>query len=206
VRYLPGTRGAEVGGDWYDIVSLAGNRIGVAVGDVAGHNIAAASAMGRIRSAARALARHAHGPAGLIDLLQGSWRLLDVDRMATLVLAMVETTTGELRVASAGHPPPLLVRPGRCEYLPVEAAPPLGAPHRTVTEYVSRLDVGETLLLYSDGLIETRQGVEDGMARLASLAGQGSIAPADLCDRLVEDFAPGVERADDVALLAVART
>jgi serine phosphatase RsbU (regulator of sigma subunit) len=207
VRYLPGTRGADVGGDWYDMVELADDRVGVAVGDVAGHNIAAASAMGRIRSATRALARHATGPAGLLDLLQDSWRLLDVDRLTTLVLAHVDVATGDLRIASAGHPPPLLARASGSAYLPVEAAPPLGAPRRPVVEYVTRLEPGETLLLYTDGLIETRHGgVEGGMVGVAERAASGSLDPSALCDRLIEAFPRGPERADDVAMLALSRT
>jgi GAF domain-containing protein len=204
VRYLPGTRGAEVGGDFYDAVTLPGGGLGLMIGDVAGHDAVAAATMGQLRSAIRALAGQQGAPARLLDSLQWSWDLLGFDRIATALLARLDPSSGDLVVASAGHPPPLLAVPGHARFLPVSPAPPLGSVAGPAAEWHGSLGRGETLLFFTDGLIEGRHvGVADGMARLARLAAAGTVEPDRLCDRVLG--ALSAERHDDVAVLAVSR-
>ena len=108
-RYRPG--GAKVGGDWYDALELGDGRLGVAMGDVVGHGLGAASLMGQLRHATRAYALEGHPPGGVLDRLDRLVRSLDGAQMATLMYLVVEPDRSSVRLASAGHVPPLLVGP-----------------------------------------------------------------------------------------------
>jgi serine/threonine-protein kinase RsbW len=201
-RYEAGPRLAEVGGDWFDVVTLGNGAVRVAVGDVEGHDVAAAAAMGQLRSACRALTEHAASPAELVAELGRSWDHLGIERIATLVVAQVDVADGVVEVASAGHPPPLVVSGTTSWFLPMEPGPPLGAPSGAARSWRGRLDPDVTLLLYTDGLIEERGEVLDqGLARLAELA-TGITDPERLCDHVLA-HAPQT-RDDDIALLALA--
>lgn len=212
VRYVASPRAAEVGGDWFDAMVVAAGSVRLTVGDVAGHDVAAAAAMGQLRSAARALAGHAEDPAELVALLHDSWDDMGLDRMASLVVAQLNPADGALTVASAGHPPPLsITAAGHRVFLPVEPGPPLGVPvSRPGSQWKGWLEAGGSLLFYTDGLVEERaQGIDDGMARLAdavaAVAGQGCDGvPADaLCEVALSTV--GENRPDDIAVLAVTR-
>jgi serine/threonine-protein kinase RsbW len=160
--------------------------------------------MGQLRSAARALAGQVSSPAGLLDALHCSWDLLGFDRMATALFARLEQATGELVVASAGHPPPLVAVAGHARFLPVPPTTPLGSVAVPAEQWHGRLAPGETMLLFTDGLVEGRHtGLAEGMARLTRLAADGPVEPNKLCDRVLA--ALSAERHDDVAVLAVAR-
>ena len=207
VRYLPGTRDVEVGGDFYDVLALPGGVVAVTVGDVAGHDITAAATMGQLRSALRALIGEVDGPAALIARVQDNWDYLGLDRMATVVWASLDPATGELAVASAGHPPPLMVSGGKGRFLPLEASPPLGAPLSIdIVDWTTTMPSGATLLLYTDGLVEDRlQDIDVGLDRLlASALAAGTTDPELMCDAILAEVA-GEERSDDVALLAITR-
>ncbi len=124
-RYMPG--GADVGGDWYDAIPLEGGRVGVAMGDVVGHGIGAASLMGQLRHATRAYALEGHSPAGVLDRLDRLVRSLEGGQMATLLYLVVEPDAGSVHFASAGHVPPLAIGPdGEANYLESAPNPPLG--------------------------------------------------------------------------------
>ncbi len=223
VRYLPASRGADVGGDFHDVVPLPGGQVALAVGDVVGHDATAAATMGQLRSAHRALLVDRPGPAALVDRLHDSWPLLGLPRMATALLARLDPPTGELRIASAGHLPPLLVAGGRAELLDVRPGRLLGAPPGPAPEWSGRLLPGATLVLYTDGLVESRTAdLDAGLDRLRAVAAEavaadalGGVAvggaaaddgvdPDALCDRLLDALA-GPGRTDDVALLVVTR-
>jgi PAS domain S-box-containing protein len=206
VRYLPGTSGVEVGGDFYDVIELPGDGVAVAVGDVAGHDITAAATMGQLRSVSRALIADVAGPAALVRRLQDNWALLGIDRMATAVYAVLEPATGRLRVASAGHLAPLVLHDGACRPIDVEPAAPLGAPTTPVEEHVSTLPAGASLLLFTDGLVESRhQDIDVGTGQLAAVAAAaGTTDPERLCDAILAEMA-GDDRGDDVALLVITR-
>src|SRR5262249_42676660 len=135
-RYVPGGAGAEVGGDWYDAISLSDERLFVAVGDVVGRGIAAASAMGQLRNAVRAYALEGFGPAVVLGRLnQFSFELGRQDLFATVLVAVVDPSRREARIASAGHPPPLLVGPGpEITFVEEGRSLPLGAMQRAEFE------------------------------------------------------------------------
>jgi GAF domain-containing protein len=200
-RYEAGPRLAEVGGDWFDVIALPDGSVRLSVGDVAGHDIAAAAAMGQLRSACRALTGHAEHPVELVEELAASWAHLGVERIATLVVAQVDPVTGRVEVASAGHPPPLAVTEDRSWFLPVDPGPPLGAPAVRAAAWHGTLDPDSALLLYTDGLVEERgEELGLGLARLAELA-VGITDPDELCDHVLA-HAPRT-RDDDIALLAL---
>ncbi|QXG77845.1 SpoIIE family protein phosphatase [Modestobacter sp. L9-4] len=206
VRYLAATSGVEIGGDFYDVAPLPGRHVAIAVGDVVGHDITAAATMGQLRSVYRALLVEAPAPAAVIDRLQASWPLLGLQRMATALFATLDVPTGELHVASAGHPPPLLVVDGRAEFLPVVPTRMLGAPPAPAAEWSGVVPPGATLVLFTDGLVESRSSdIDAGLERLRAAAGRSATStPDELCDRLLSDLA-GTHRADDIALLALTR-
>ncbi|CCH89637.1 putative PAS/PAC sensor protein [Modestobacter italicus] len=206
VRYLAATYGVEIGGDFYDVAPLPGDHVAIAVGDVVGHDITAAATMGQLRSVYRSLLVEAPAPTAVIDRLQASWPLLGLQRMATALFATLDLPTGVLHVASAGHPPPLLVVDGHAEFLPVVPSRMLGAPPAPAVEWTGVLPPGATLVLFTDGLVESRTSdIDAGLARLQAAAGRRPTTdPDELCDRLLGDLA-GTHRADDIALLALTR-
>jgi PAS domain S-box-containing protein len=207
VRYLPATRGVEVGGDFYDVVPLPDGTVAVTVGDVVGHDVTAAATMGQLTSVHRALLADRPTPGAVVDRLQASWALLGLQRMATALFATLEPAGGRLRVASAGHLPPLRLRVGGVDFLPVLPSRMLGAPPSPAVEWVGVLAPGETLLLFTDGLVESRTAdLDAGLSRLLAVACEaGTTEPEALCDRVLAGLA-GSHRADDIALLALSRT
>jgi len=209
VRYLPATRGVEVGGDFYDVVRTSGGTVALAVGDVVGHDVTAAATMGQLASVHRALLVDGPGPSAVIDRLQASWSLLGLQRMATALFATLDPPTGQLRIASAGHPPPLLIEGGAAAFLPVHPGRMLGAPPAPTpaAEWAGVLAPGATLVLFTDGLVESRTAdIDAGLDRLraAAVAASDSASPDELCDRLLAELT-GRHRADDVAMLALTR-
>ncbi|OMQ14275.1 histidine kinase, partial [Modestobacter sp. VKM Ac-2676] len=206
VRYLAATHGVEIGGDFYDVAPLPGDHVAIAVGDVVGHDITAAATMGQLRSVYRALLVESPSPSAVVDRLQASWPLLELQRMATALFATLDLPSGLLRIASAGHPPPLLVTDAGAEFLPVQPSRMLGAPPSTPVEWCGVLPPGGTLVLFTDGLVESRStDIDAGLARLRVAAGRiPTVDPDELCDRLLTDLA-GSHRADDIALLALTR-
>jgi GAF domain-containing protein len=209
VRYLTANRGIEVGGDFYDLVLLPSGAALFMIGDVAGHDRAAAAEMGRLRSAARALAGRADAPASLLAALRASWPLLGMDRMATALFGLLDPATGAVSAVSAGHYPPLVVSRRTASFAPVHAGAPLGvtatpdtASAPTGREWRATLLPGEVLLCYTDGAIDERvAGPAASMERLAAVAGGGALSAAEVCDRVVGLLDP--TRSDDVALLAL---
>jgi len=200
-RYLPGTRETEVGGDFYDVVKLPDGVLVLMIGDVAGHDQSAAAMMGRLRSAARALLGQVQHPFELLHALQQSWEFLDFDRIATAIFCTLDPRTGAIVMANAGHPPPLIASASGASFVTVAPAPPLGVPSREVSEWTGTLHGGDTLLLYTDGLIENRTGDLDvAMAELARVAGRSVADPEVLCDEIIQTM--GSDRSDDVSLLA----
>jgi PAS domain S-box-containing protein len=206
VRYVPASRWAEIGGDFYDVLPLPDGSVAFAVGDVIGHDFTAAATMGQIRSVYRAMVAEGSSPAGIVDRMQASWAMLGLDRMATAVFGRIRPRTGEVRLASAGHPPPILVRPDGVETLPVMPTTLLGASVGPAREWSGTVPPGCTLLLYTDGLVEKRaESLEVGLRRLReTAAAAGTQDPEELCDVLLAALVAG-HRNDDVALLAIGR-
>jgi PAS domain S-box-containing protein len=206
-RYIPGSQELDVGGDWYDVVHVTDDRIGVAIGDVVGHGLDAASAMGQLRSALRSLALMGEGPATVIRGLDRFARSIRPSTVATVVYAEIDLASNQVRYACAGHPPPLVLVGTRVRELMDGRTTPLAAlPEPPSTEEgVDAFLPGSLLLLYSDGLIERRgEPLDVGMERLRTLlSAVPSDDPETLADRLLEDLTGDIPQDDDVALLCL---
>jgi len=202
-RYLP-ARG-EVGGDWYDTIELPGGQIGVAIGDVVGHGLMAASLMGQLRTALRAYALDGHGPGRTLELVDRFASSLEEEPMATAAYAVVDANEGVARFASAGHPPPVLVSAaGEARVLDTTPAPPIGAfGYRTSTEQELSLEPGDTLLLYTDGLVERPKIPLSASIEELVLALQGSLGAEEVCLMAMDRLVPRLGARDDVAVIAV---
>jgi CheY-like chemotaxis protein/anti-sigma regulatory factor (Ser/Thr protein kinase) len=207
-RYLPGTADLEVGGDWYDLIERDDGRVLVAVGDVVGHGVQAATAMGKLRSAMGALGLVVESVPELIGRLDQFAEKIEEARFGTVAAVQLQPETGELRYSLAGHPPPLVVDlGGNAEFLEGGAGLPLcisvdggGRP-----EGRAMLGEGSTLILYTDGLIERRaDSIDSGLERLRSAAAARSgHEPERLCDEIVDEFADG--SLDDLVFLCIRR-
>jgi anti-sigma regulatory factor (Ser/Thr protein kinase) len=204
-RYLPATSDLEVGGDWYDVVQLPNGSVALAIGDVAGHGLRAASTMGQLRMALRAYALEEGSPSQVVGRVRRLVRALVPD-IATLIYLVFDPESGTLRFANAGHPPPLLVEGnGQTSYLEGGLGPPLGATAhpRPDIDVAAHLDAGSTLLLYTDGLVERRgASILDGLTRLKTLAADPGEDLEALCDHLLDSMVTD-EVSDDIALLAL---
>jgi serine phosphatase RsbU (regulator of sigma subunit)/anti-sigma regulatory factor (Ser/Thr protein kinase) len=202
-RYLPSRD--DVGGDWYDVVELPRGRVGVAIGDVAGHGARAAALMGQLRTALRVYALEGHGPAELLERLDRLLQSMRGHKMTTAAYMVFDPETSALRLASAGHPPPLVVpESGTPRFLEHKPAPPIGTvQYATYEETETTLEGGDIALLYTDGLIEVRgESLTDGLERLRAAA-EGASSPERLCQELVRTLVPRDGAADDVALVAL---
>ncbi|MGC4789225.1 SpoIIE family protein phosphatase [Micromonospora sp. DT178] len=203
-RYQPAVAPLEVGGDWYDVVQLPGDLVGVVVGDVVGRGLPAATVMGQLRSASRALLLQAKSPAEVLSALDDFARMVPGGACTTVFCAIIDRSLGVLRYSSAGHPPGILVHPdGSADLLTRAGSVPLASvavPGRP--EAGAQLRPGSTLLLYTDGLIERRRELIDaGISRAVAALTQGRELPEGaLADRMVRDLLPDT-RNDDVAVL-----
>ncbi|MBV9335782.1 MAG: SpoIIE family protein phosphatase [Solirubrobacterales bacterium] len=201
-RYLPARE--EVGGDWYDVIELPRGRVGVVIGDVVGHGIAAAALMGRLRTALHSYSIEGHGPGRALELVDRFVQSLNEPAMATAAYAVFDMYTSKVTYATAGHLPPIVVSAQDARVLEVQPAPPLGAfPYGRCSEHEFMLENGEMLFLYTDGLVE-RRGVPltDGIKTLCRSLG-GSASPEEACLAAVADMLPVEGLQDDVAIIAL---
>ncbi len=205
-RYLPGSKLIEVGGDWYEAIALPGGRVALVVGDVAGHGVKAAVTMGRLRTAIKTLTMLELTPAETLQRLDDLMHELGEQEphFATCVYAVYDTVDGTCELASAGHLPPLLVRPdGTSEFLDVSPAPPLGIGASPIASRTLQIEDGSLLVMYTDGLVEKRtEDIDQGLAGLREIFGPGSAAEPldDLCRRTLADVYDDHQR-DDIAIL-----
>jgi serine phosphatase RsbU (regulator of sigma subunit) len=208
-RFAPGSHEAQVGGDWYDLFQLPDGAVGLVIGDVMGHDVAAAAAMGQLRSVLRSYAYEGFGPATVLDRLDALVQRFDMVQLATVFYArLVLDRDGALMLyANAGHPAPLLRLPdGEVSQLAGAASPLIGAPVRAPgsrSEAAVSVPTGSTLLLYTDGLVEGHhQALEDGQRRLTDALARRP--PDDDLDQLCEGLMAELSQPahdDDVALL-----
>ncbi|MBO8202403.1 SpoIIE family protein phosphatase [Streptomyces smyrnaeus] len=210
-RYLPAAETARVGGDWYDAIPLPGSRVALVVGDVMGHSMTSAAIMGQLRTTAQTLAGLDLPPQEVLHHLDEQAQRLGSDRMATCLYAVYDPVAHRIVVANAGHPPPVMLhRSGRAEVLRIPAGAPIGVGGVDFEAVELDAPAGATLLLYTDGLVESRQrdvwtGIEhlrEKLAATARLTRPGASAPLEpLCDEVLDILGPG-DRDDDIALLA----
>ncbi|MFD8999482.1 SpoIIE family protein phosphatase [Streptomyces sp. NPDC059582] len=211
-RYLPASKTAQVGGDWYDAIPLPGSRVALVVGDVMGHSMTSAAIMGQLRTIVQTLAGLDLSPDEVLHHLDEQAQRLGSDHIATCLYAIYDPISQRLLMANAGHPPALLVQPdGRVEVLRVPPGPPIGVGGVGFESVEMPAPAGATLLQYTDGLVESREtdvgsGVEALRVHLQAppqARGPGRAAPAleTLCDQVLGTLGPRA-RDDDIALLA----
>ncbi|MFI0963209.1 SpoIIE family protein phosphatase [Streptomyces sp. NPDC021080] len=210
-RYLPAAETARVGGDWYDAIPLPGSRVALVVGDVMGHSMTSAAIMGQLRTTAQTLAGLDLPPQEVLHHLDEQAQRLGTDRMATCLYAVYDPVSHRITIANAGHPPPVLLHlGGRAEVLRVPPGAPIGVGGVDFEAVELDAPAGATLLLYTDGLVESRlrdvwTGIEqlrEKLAAVAALTGPDHPPPLEaLCDEVLDMLGPG-DRDDDIALLA----
>ncbi|MEU3242817.1 MULTISPECIES: SpoIIE family protein phosphatase [unclassified Streptomyces] len=210
-RYLPAAETARVGGDWYDAIPLPGSRVALVVGDVMGHSMTSAAIMGQLRTTAQTLAGLDLPPQEVLHHLDEQAQRLGTDRMATCLYAVYDPVSHRITIANAGHPPPVLLHlGGRAEVLRVPPGAPIGVGGVDFEAVELDAPAGATLLLYTDGLVESRlrdvwTGIEqlrEKLAATAQLTGPDHSPPLEaLCDEVLDMLGPG-DRDDDIALLA----
>jgi serine phosphatase RsbU (regulator of sigma subunit) len=208
-RYLPSSLAGQVGGDWYDVLALPDGNVGVAVGDVAGHDLTAAAAMGQLRAVLRSYAWDDDAPGQVLDRVCRLVRGLDDDTMATVLYARLSPPGPDggrdLVYASAGHPPSVLVLPGGGTELLEVVSPVIGIETDPRAQGRVAVPRGATLLCYSDGLVERRgEDLGDGIEALRRVAAEHASLPVDdLAERVLTAMVPQGPVDDDIALLVL---
>ena len=205
-RYRPGASETRIGGDWYDAIPLRAARLGIAIGDVVGRGVKAAARMAHLQSALRAYALEGLRPALVLERMYGF--VLEGERggMVTLLYAVIDPDGCTMHVASAGHPPPLVLdAEGEARFAEAPAGSPLGVSRfPAYDEGVSALDPGSTVVLYTDGLVEGPElPLGEGLELLSRAAAGRPREPEALCRVLLGSIDARATSRDDVAMLAV---
>ncbi|WP_335972486.1 PP2C family protein-serine/threonine phosphatase [Streptomyces sp. CA2R106] len=208
LRYMPAVRSLNVCGDWYDVVDLTEDTFTVAVGDVVGHGLEAAAVMGMLRSALSAAVRAIPEPGRAMDVLGVYARTFEGALATTAAKAVIDTRARRITYTSAGHPPPVLCRrDGTSELLDQATDPPLGLSVDGMPRPQASVGYapGDTLVLYTDGLIERRgEDIDVGLGRLTDiLARSTGLGPDDLADELLAGLGVADGGPDDIALIVV---
>ena len=205
-RYVAGSADAQVGGDWYDVIALRDGQAGIAIGDVVGHGLDAAARMARLQNALRAYALEGLRPSLVLERMNGFAREIAGGPMATLLYGVIDPEEGRLRLATAAHPPVLVIGPtGETHFAEGPAGSPLGVvPFPAYEESTVPLLAGSTVLLYTDGLVERPDAsLDEGLEWLRGFAAGVSAIPDELCGALLQARFREAAPRDDVALLAV---
>jgi serine phosphatase RsbU (regulator of sigma subunit) len=208
-QYEAAGRGAEAGGDWYDAFALTDGRIGIVVGDVTGRGIPAASAMGHLRSVTRAFAladNAGHTPGEVLTRLNRHQLALAEQEMFTVIYAIVDPLRGRLSWSSGGHPPPLLRgADGAIRFLEGGGGAVMGVWDAEYTDAEEQVGLSDTLVFYSDGLVERRgESLDVGLQRLSAAVAAGPDQPSALCRHLLGAMLPAaLAMPDDVTAMVV---
>jgi hypothetical protein len=201
-RYLPANPDAQVGGDWFEAIPLPGSRVAFVVGDVMGHGIRSAAAMGQLRTAVRTLAALDPPPDQVLRHLDDLAQQLGEHQLATVIYCVYDPVRRRCTIANAGHIPPVLVHPGgKVEVLPVPTGAPVGLGGVAFEPIEVAAPDGGLLTLCTDGLVESRhEDITDGLARLSRALRRPAPSLDALCERLTRSQRVD-HREDDVALL-----
>ena len=202
IRYVAAAGRTVVGGDWYAAVPLADGRLGLAIGDVAGHGLPAVADMADARFSLRALALGEEDPARVLARLSRVVEMFEDDTLITALYGMIDPVRRTWSYASAGHLPPVLrLADGTTTLLPQTRQPPLGFPAH-YQRFETPLPAGATIVLYTDGLVERRgESIDTGLQRLIAACRNGSPDPEKLCDQLLALLLDEHSNHDDAALL-----
>ena len=202
-RYVPAASGIEVGGDWYDVVVADEGQVLLVIGDVSGHGLDAAVTMASIRHAALAYATQDARPASVLTNLAAFVNRAPHDYFATVLCALIDIDSRRVTVATAGHPPLLMIDKGASWFVELPPGPAIGAPHHlTYNETSVDAPAGATLLGFTDGLIERRgETLGVGLARLRDTATPQPGNLDELMEKLVRELA--ADGRDDTAILGV---
>jgi serine phosphatase RsbU (regulator of sigma subunit) len=202
--YVAGDQGVEIGGDWYSVIAVPGGRFGFVVGDVSGRGVDAAAIMARARFTLRAYLLEGHDAATTLGMAARDLDIVRDGHLVTVLVGVGDPATRTLSVASAGHPPPLLVTEQGNAFADVAAGPPLGVGVVRYPATTIAMPAGSTLVAFTDGLVERRgEDIDAGFARLSAAASLpeepleawlGALLPTQLGDEAT---------ADDVAVLAL---
>jgi anti-sigma regulatory factor (Ser/Thr protein kinase) len=209
VRYEPAEPPLEIGGDWYDVLPVGDQRIGIIVGDCVGRGLSAAAVMGQLRSSARALLLTGAEPAKLLEELDSVAGLIPDAFCTTVFLAILDTQSGEFSYSCAGHLPAVLATPQSGPALLSDARSVPLAVHRNGSRPQTSVVVppGSTLMLYTDGLVERRDvPIDDGIARVAEMVAEGMNLPVDaVAESVLSEMAPHGGYDDDIAIVVYRR-
>jgi serine phosphatase RsbU (regulator of sigma subunit)/anti-sigma regulatory factor (Ser/Thr protein kinase) len=206
--YVPAAKSAEVGGDWYDVFTLSDRLVALGVGDVAGHDLHAATVMGGVRQAVRIAAREDPDPARVLRRVNHLLCSGEERCMVTAFFGTLDLANGTLSYASAGHPPPIVIRPDRATELLDGSGILLGVENRA--EFVTRsvkLGVGSGIVLYTDGVVEAERDYEAGLRKLeGAIRAEAFSVGGNIAELIQRRVFAGVEPQDDSAILFVGIT
>lgn len=206
--YVPAATTAEIGGDWYDVFQLSDRVLAIGVGDVAGHDLHAATVMGSMRQAIRIAARENPDPASVLRRVNRTLCADEQNCMVTAFFGVLDLADGRMRYAMAGHPPPLVVSPERDVQLLAGRGVALGINKRfDFTTLETQLKLGSALVLYTDGMVEAEHDYEKGMATLErAVRAEASSVGGNIARQIQERAFSGVQPRDDSALLFIGIT
>jgi serine/threonine-protein kinase RsbW len=205
-RYRPAAVGVEVGGDWYDVVPISEHLVAFVVGDVEGHDLAAARIMSRLRHTLGLLLLEERAPGKALQRLNRVSLAGADGRLSTALVGVLDTRTASIEFSSAGHPSPVRVDPGQAVELPVPPGPPLGVQHCHYKDHEFHLDQG-CLVMYTDGLVERRGSRLDERFSLleTSLRSSPSGEPSTVADHVIDAMTSDARSSDDVVVLTARR-
>ncbi|SFC13682.1 Serine phosphatase RsbU, regulator of sigma subunit [Nocardioides terrae] len=204
-KYVAGAHGTEIGGDWYSVVALDEHRFGFVVGDVSGRGVDTVAVMAQARFTVRAYLMDGDEPAVALEKCSRQFDITSDGHMTTVIAGVGDVRTGEVMLASAGHPAPLLLN-GTASTVQVPPGVPLGIGPARYEQTAFQLDRGATLFCFTDGLVERRgEAIDLGLDRLAATLGEA-------CDRAVDELVAHAvdtlrspDASDDIAVLALRR-
>ena len=203
-RYIPAASNPAVGGDWYAVIPLSDGRLGLAIGDVAGHGLPAVTDMAAVRFSLRALALNEPAPEVVLERLNQAVRVFGTSTMITTLYGVLDPSAHQWTYATAGHCPAVVRAPdGSTVLLDAHADPPLGVA-TSFHRHDAEIEPGSMLILYTDGLVERRSEViTEGLDRLRLACKEGPATPQGLCDWLADVMLRGTVARDDVAILVI---
>ena len=205
-RYVAGAQGVDIGGDWYSVIDVDKDEFAFVVGDVSGHGVDAVAVMAHARFTLRAYLVDGNSPQQALEKASRQFDISVDEHMITAIVGIGNWRTGEIVMANAGHPPPLLIGSDQTAYVSIPAGPPLGVGPSLYDHTRFTLPVGSALVLYTDGLIERRtEDIDTGLRRLVDV-----VAPIaqDPLESLVDQALVSLrdeDAADDIAVLAIRR-